>query len=192
MQSLNYDNENKLILPKSTVKRIIKKIIIPEDISKCWEWIGGRAHEYPYIRINNIMNKPVHRIMYELVNGKIEQGLVIDHVCSNKNCVNPQHLEEVTNHENNLRGNTDLQHAGYCKNGHKRTPENTYIRPDGRGTYCRKCADIYHPKREDYIVNKDKTHCIRGHEFTLENTRIRKYGGRQCKTCDILHAKGLI
>jgi len=37
MQSLNYDNKNKLILPKSTVKRIIKKIIIPEDISKCWE-----------------------------------------------------------------------------------------------------------------------------------------------------------
>jgi hypothetical protein len=88
--------------------------------------------------------------------GPIPDGLVLDHLCRNKLCVNPKHLEPVTNQENILRGLTPLVGGYYnmakthCPKGHEYSPENTYYRPSRwrQTRVCRICnnaaARAYH------------------------------------------------
>ena len=86
---------------------------------------------------------PAHRYSYESVNGPIPEGLHIDHLCRNRACVKPSHLEAVDPVENNRRGwGWRLQNGMHdsCINGHKYTPENTYVEPNGRNVRCRACA----------------------------------------------------
>lgn len=72
---------------------------------ECWEWQGeilwtgyGRFSVSPKVKIL------AHRYAYEATNGAIPEGLVIDHLCRNRRCVNPDHLEPVTRSENVKRG----------------------------------------------------------------------------------------
>ncbi len=78
-----------------------------------------------------------HRFAYERGNGSIPHGLHIDHLCRNKSCVNPAHLEAVTRQENHRRIGWEA-HA-HCKRGHEMTTENVYVRPSGMRR-CRECA----------------------------------------------------
>lgn len=84
-----------------------------------------------------------HRLAYEVMVGPIPDGLVIDHLCRQRACVNPDHLEPVTNRENLLRGETLTAAEAattHCPQGHPYTPENTYLRPDRpMGRCCRMC-----------------------------------------------------
>jgi hypothetical protein len=96
-----------------------------------------------------------HRIAYELFIGPIPNGLHIDHLCRNRGCVNPVHLEPVTQQENMLRGyapSAVSHRANRCHRGHEFTPENTYIkhRPNGRiKRDCKECA-----RMRDRVRNK--------------------------------------
>lgn len=70
----------------------------------CWLWTGASIpNGYGTIGVNQ-KTQMVHRVAYELTKGKIPGRLYLDHLCRNKLCVNPDHLEPVTNAENVRRG----------------------------------------------------------------------------------------
>jgi hypothetical protein len=69
---------------------------------ECWEWTGGKSHGYGVLALPGHAAPKVRaaRYSYELHCGPIPDGLVIDHLCENKGCVNPWHLEPVTSEVN--------------------------------------------------------------------------------------------
>lgn len=110
----------------------------------CWMWTGRPTSAgYGALRVDGRM-VPAHRVAYELLVAPIPDGLHIDHLCRVRTCVNPEHLEPVTNQENVLRGvgpsalNAVKTH---CIHGHEFTPENTFPMKDGRRA-CRECGRI--------------------------------------------------
>ena len=89
----------------------------------CWIWKGRKtARGYGEFWMNSDRGIiPAHRAAYELIVGKVPDGLTLDHLCKNKACVNPDHLEPVTNRENLLRGGgtTSINaKKTHCPKGH--------------------------------------------------------------------------
>lgn len=83
------------------------------DDKGCWIWTGA-VHKSGYATIKWQGKATVaHRVMYELHKGKIPEGLVLDHICSVKLCVNPDHLEPVTYSINTKRA-WDRNHCATC------------------------------------------------------------------------------
>jgi hypothetical protein len=83
-----------------------------------------------------------HRVAFEWLVGPVPKGLVLDHLCRNRGCVNPSHLEPVTQQVNTLRGAGPAArnaNKAHCKWGHEFTPENTGV--DKRGKrWCKTCS----------------------------------------------------
>lgn len=107
----------------------------------CWHWRSAMdTNGYGLLSVGGKTTK-AHRFAYELLVGHIPDGLVIDHLCRNRSCVNPDHMEPVTNDENLRRGNgRDVSQGrrGICHAGHPYSIENTYTNPLGRKV-CRTC-----------------------------------------------------
>jgi len=83
------------------------------DEKGCWIWQGAdHATGYGQIKWNG-KSTVAHRVVYELVNGEIPKGLFLDHKCSVKKCVNPDHLEPV-NHKENIQRAWDRRHCETC------------------------------------------------------------------------------
>lgn len=89
----------------------------------CWEWTGSVNEDgYGRFAVSHRKTVRAHRWAYEALVGPIPQGLVIDHLCRNRACVNPAHMEPVTNRTNVLRGDgitARFSRAEVCKFGHK-------------------------------------------------------------------------
>jgi hypothetical protein len=112
-----------------------------EQDGECWRWTGLISVDgYGRIGIDRVP-RGAHRVAYELLRVEIPAGLHLDHLCRNRACVNPWHLEPVTNRVNVLRGASHV---------------------------ARQAA---------------QTACVRGHEFTAENTVVDSRGHRGCRTC---------
>lgn len=105
----------------------------------CWLWTASvDVHGYGYVSMARRKIK-AHRWVYENLVGPIEEGLVIDHLCRVRHCVNPDHLEPVTRAVNNARGYWAIKR--YCPQGHDQTdPAHVYVRRNGK-RMCRTCAN---------------------------------------------------
>lgn len=111
---------------------------------ECWPWLGSLTYKgYGQFMLTRRQMVPAHRFAYESMIGPIPDDLTIDHLCRNKPCCNPIHMQPVTRGENARRGNLGLRRT-VCYHGHPMTPENTVYwgtnrhgRPDRR---CRTCA----------------------------------------------------
>jgi len=139
------------------VDRFFDKVVFYSD-STCWEWIGAKRRDgYGNFMINGKMIQ-AHRYSYELYNGTLIQGLVIDHLCRHTSCVNPDHLDQISRKENVLRGISPAAinyRKSHCNNGHPLSGDNLWVGKKGRR--CKTCnmPDKQY-KAEYYKKNKDR------------------------------------
>ena len=103
----------------------------------CWLWTGHvNRGGYGMFNAEAGRTRVAHRQSYEIFVGLIPEGLQLDHLCRNRRCVNPAHLEPVTAAENTARGLNAKRTA--CPRGHDYTPENIYVNRLG-AQVCREC-----------------------------------------------------
>lgn len=122
----------------------------------CWVWNTKiRQHKYGVFHVssgNGRITGMAHRVSYTIHVGEIPEGMVINHKCRNTFCVNPKHLEVVSQRENVLKGFglAAINHKkSICLRGHKLSGKNV-CRTIYRGSVrrqCRKCSSIVHRAR---------------------------------------------
>lgn len=116
--------------------------------NECWPWCGPLGNGYGLFVAKPFYanTQRAHRVAYELMVGPIPEGLHIDHLCRNRGCVNPAHMEPVTCAENVLRGvgfGAINRAKTHCPQGHAYDAANTYINKNGR-RQCRACSRDRH------------------------------------------------
>lgn len=152
--STHYEIE---LIDRFGVKRKRKKVLSDDERfwakvdaeGDCWLWTAYTEHGYGQFWFEGKSVK-AYRYSWETLVGVIPKGLVLDHLCRNPPCVNPDHLEPVTSGENTRRGigTGGNRHWSarktHCKNGHKFTQENTrWHGPDKNKRQCRTCHNLY-------------------------------------------------
>lgn len=104
---------------RSVQERFLSKVDLTGD---CWEWTGNRTPSgYGTFYPTRTTKRLAHRVAYELFVGPIPDGLELDHLCRNRACVRPEHLEPVSHRENTLRGDAPPARNAKktaCSNGH--------------------------------------------------------------------------
>ena len=126
-----------------TLDRVLGRCV--ETEAGCWEYTGMIHDGYGVLGATPAEGtRRVHRIVWIRLRGPVPDGLVLDHLCRNRACCNPEHMEPVPQGENIRRGMTgaaaSARHAKrtHCARGHAFTEGNTYRRQDGRR--CRTCS----------------------------------------------------
>lgn len=131
-----------LSLPVDAVKSRTVKIAR----TGCWQWTGYICSDgYGGMKRSGKLVR-AHRLSYEAFKGPIPSGLSIDHLCRNKLCVNPEHLEAVSIRENTLRGigpSAENARKMFCINGHILIGDNVTMRPRKKGIPYRRCKTCH-------------------------------------------------
>lgn len=131
------------LIPNYDAQSVLTKVDFGDD-DMCWEW-NGNIDQYGYGTYGN-QNHMVHRVVYELFVDKLGTDEFLDHLCMNRSCVNPNHLEIVAPVVNVRRSNSicGINHRKtHCVMGHEFTPDNTYTPPQRLNRrYCKRCQDM--------------------------------------------------
>lgn len=109
--------------------------------AQCWQWTATTAGRYGQFVMDGGQRIPAHRYAWQALVGPITDGLVVDHLCRNKLCVNPDHLEPVPERINTLRGVAPSAlnaRKARCKNGHDDWVHHA------TGRRCRTCHNEYY------------------------------------------------
>ena len=137
----------------------IKQVAIPLhrisiNENGCWEWQGAKSSEgYGLMTVKGQVEY-VHRLAFQLFIQPVGKDRELDHLCRNRKCCNPTHLEAVSSRENSLRGNHPLFTAHRerrCLKGHDLSnPGNIHRRKDGRAR-CKICSAQYQKDRRNKL-----------------------------------------
>lgn len=138
----------------------------PEPNTGCWLWTGpqtgtgkdGKHFSYGTVSVDG-QRHLVHRVSYEVTHGPVPLGLVVDHICNTPLCVNPDHLQAITQKENTHRGcgpAARYAKATTCLLGHPLVQK-----PNSRWRYCKVCKNaadrVYRASGLRAMRQKNKT-----------------------------------
>lgn len=173
------------VYPRPTLQERLWRFI--DASGDCWEWVGEQAKGgYGRISTGSAGRRThtlAHRAVWETLVGPIPDGLTIDHLCRNRRCVNPDHLEPVTFRENCLRGygvGARAARKTHCPKGHAYAGTN--LVGTERHRECRSCR-----RERERIVDRggrppfDHTVCRNGHAYTPDNTLETRHN--RCRMC---------
>jgi hypothetical protein len=113
----------------------------------CWVWLGATTRKvsgYGRFRFQQTMFV-AHRLAYEFRYGQIQDGMVIDHLCKNTLCVNPDHMEVVDQKENVYRGDAPTAinaRKTHCDRGHELIGDNVWYHKDTGYRLCKVCRKL--------------------------------------------------
>lgn len=126
-------------LPEHMRTKVVLELCrVPDLRGFCWSWQNClNSKGYPCVGVNG-KSHLAHRVSYELLVGPIPDGLQIDHLCQNKRCINPEHLEPVTGKVNSER--TEAATKLRCVHGHPLAGPNVRVKSKGKAGTQRQCC----------------------------------------------------
>lgn len=134
------------------------------DEKECWLWKGSKRDGYGRFRVGSKLVQ-AHVYAFEMYGGVIPEGNQLDHKCFVRACVNPAHLEPVTQKENLRRSQHRRFDIGslrrgitHCPKGHELSGDNLLMSPQSkRKDYCRKCRTCqYETKRLSHKRRRER------------------------------------
>ncbi len=191
-------------MTKEAWDRFLSKVQFLEN--GCWSWTGYIGpNGYGQVRVDGKSHR-VHRLAYAQTNGEIEEGNDVHHVCQNRACVNPSHLQSVSKKEHIRVSPNHAAHVALtmnqCSKSHLMLGSNIIWTERG-ARKCRECRNAKNRERRlsrrstrrSIRLSQKKERCKRGHEMSGENLSLvkRAWGHeRRCKQCHRERARGYL